>query len=217
MRYKIIFLLLLSVVVSNSIVAQDTTTTEQKSFELYQWGLSFSYGFVNEEIGEKRYEPFLFMAHLEFHPHRKKRNPLSPHYFLLFAEPQANPVLFGGGIHEWEIGCNIGAKYLAKIKEKNSIYIHVGSGPQYISINAPEHQANGFAFSNNFGIGYQRMFKNDIEINVGYRFRHVSNLDLQLPNAGLDNHFLSIGFRKAFAQRIQIRRERKAERLLLQE
>lgn len=218
MSCKTLIIILIGFVFFSKLSAQDSIeVADQKSFELYQWGLSFSYGFENETIGDKRYEPFLIMAHLEFHPHRKQRNPESPHYFLLFAEPQANPVLFGGGIHEWEIGCNIGVKYLAKIKERNSIYVHVGSGPQYISINAPEHQANGFAFSNNFGIGYQRMFKKDVEINFGYRFRHVSNLDLQLPNAGLDNHFFSIGFRKEFAHRIQVRRERKAARLLLSE
>jgi hypothetical protein len=215
MSSRFIILTLIIFTFSVKSFASDTTeVAQQKSFELFEWGLSFSYGFVNEKIGENRYEPFLFMAHLEFHPHRKQRNPNSPHYFLLFAEPQANPVLFGGGIKDWEMGCNIGIKYLAKIKERNSFFVHAGSGPQFISINAPEHQANGFAFANNFGIGYQRLFKNDIHITIGYRFRHVSNLDLQLPNAGLDNHFLSVGFKKEFAQRIQARMQRKQERLL---
>ena len=218
MASRYIALILMITLFSGNAKASDSTTVEQQTaFDLFQWGMSLSYGFVNEKIDGNRYEPFLIMAHLEFHPHRKQRNPNAPHYFLLFAEPQANPVFFGGGIKDWEMGCNIGVKYLAKIKERNSLFVHVGSGPQYISINAPTHQANGFAFANNFGIGYQRLFKKDVHINFGYRFRHVSNLNLQLPNAGLDNHFFSIGFRKDFAHRIQQRMQRKKERLLLNE
>ena len=195
---------------SFQLMASDSTSVKEgRSFELFEWGFSLGYGFVNEPLPEGRYEPFLLLGHIEFHAHRKQRQPDSPHYFLLIAEPQINPVFVNGGMNDWEAGCNIGLKYLIKMKEINGLYFHIGSGPQYISIWSPEHQANGFAFSNNFGMGYQRVFKRDVTITFGYRFRHVSNLDLQLPNLGLDNHFFTVGFKKDFPRRAQQRRQNK--------
>lgn len=189
----------------------DSTEAKSRSFELFQWGMSFGYGFVNEQLPEGDYGPFLLMAHLEFHAHKKSRDPDCRHFFLLYGEPQVNPVLLGGGIREWEAGVGVGAKYLVRIKERNGLYIHGGSGPQYISLDSPQHQADGFVFANHAGIGYQRLFKRDIRINFAYRFRHMSNLDLQTPNLGLDNHFFTIGFRKEFAHRVRERRLQKID------
>ncbi|MCP4121009.1 MAG: acyloxyacyl hydrolase [Bacteroidetes bacterium] len=190
--------------------ATDTTTVKQRSFELYEWGMTFGYGFVNEKIPEGNYGPFLIAGNIEFRIHRKQYDPTSPHHVLLFGEPQVVPVLLGGGISEWEAGFNVGLKYLIAIKESNGIYFHVGSGPHYISLNSPDHQAGGFAFSDNFGMGYERLFRKDIKITVAYRFRHISNLDIQSPNKGLDNHFFTLGFKKDFVHRVQQRRERKS-------
>ncbi len=198
-------------------MASDSTSVQQsKSFKLFEWGLSIGYGFVNEQLPNGKYEPFLALAHIEFQIQRKQRKNESPHYFLLFGEPQINPVFVNGGMNDWEAGCNIGLKYMVKLKEKNGLYVHVGSGPQFISVWSPEHQANGFAFANNFGAGYQRQIREDLEITFGYRFRHVSNLNLQLPNLGLDNHFFTVGFKKDFPKRAQARRQSKKDRLLEQ-
>ena len=199
----------------NAAASDSTIVEESKSFKLFEWGMSLGYGFINEQLPEGRYEPFLAMAHVEFQILGKKRKSDSPHYFLLFVEPQLNPVLVNGGINDWEAGGNIGVKYLIKIKEKNAMFFHAGSGPHFISIHAPEHQVNGYAFANNFGMGYQRWFRDDLRITLGYRFRHVSNLNLALPNKGLDNHFLTVGFKKDFPRRAQARRQNKKERLLL--
>ena len=203
-------LMILICLTFNLVNAEDGPETKQRSFELFEWGASFGFGFVNEDIPEGNYGPFLLLGHLEFHAHRKQWNPDGKHFFLVFAEPQVNPVLLTGGINEWEIGCNIGLKYLIRIKERNGLYFHGGSGPHYISLNSPDHQADGFAFANNFGMGFQREFKNDIRVSVGYRFRHLSNLDVNMPNLGLDNHFFTIGFKKDFMHRVQQRKERKS-------
>jgi hypothetical protein len=209
-NHRLLFILGLAIIgVTLQIRAADSTAVRQRSFELFEWGGSLGIGFVNEDIPEGNYGPFLLMGHLEFHAHRKQRNPASNHFLLLFGEPQVNPVVLGGGIKEWELGCNIGMKYLLRIRELNGIFFHAGSGPHYISLDSPEHQADGFVFANNFGIGYERLFKRDIRISVGYRFRHASNLDLQQPNLGLDNHFFTIGFKKDFEHRLQERRLRK--------
>lgn len=183
---------------------------KSRSFELFEWGCSIGYGFVNEDIPEGNYGPILLMSHLEFHAHRKKRDSSSNHFFLVFAEPQVNPVILDGGIKEWEAGVNIGLKYLVRIKDKNGLFFHAGSGPQYISLESPEHQADGFAFANNFGMGYQRALKKNVDITIGYRFRHLSNLGINEPNLGLDNHFFTVGFKKTFPYRVQERRYRKA-------
>ncbi len=197
--------------------ASDSTLVEKsKSFELFEWGLTFGYGFVNESLPEGgRYEPILFLANLEFHIHKKTRDPESKHFFLLYSEPQFSPVFRNGGIKDWELGCNIGAKYLIKMNERNGLFFYVGSGPHYISLDHSAHQSKGFAFSDNFGLGYQREFNKDIKMNFGYRYRHVSNLDIKLPNDGLGNHFFTIGFKKEFAHRVQKRKARKLVELEL--
>lgn len=193
---------------------EDSLQLKNSRFNLFEWGLSLGYGFVNEQLPEGKYEPILLLGHLEIHAHRKKRKPTSPHYLLVFAEPQINPVLVNGAMSDWEGGVNLGLKYLLSIKEKNGLYFHAGSGPHYISVETPEHQANGFVFANNFGMGYQRKFKKEVQITFGYRFRHVSNLNINLPNLGLDNHFFTIGFKKDFPKRVQAKRKKKEAELL---
>lgn len=208
---RAIFLVLLMIAGITNTRAGDSTQVRGKAFSPYQWGGQFGYGFVNEHIPEGEYGPFLLSGLLEFHLHRRTRNPEGAHFFLLYAEPQVLPVLIAGGIREWEAGCNIGAKYRVAIRDKNGLSWHVGSGPHYISLDSPQHQAGGFAFASNFGMAYDREFRRDVSITVGYRFRHVSNLDLQSPNLGLDNHFLTVGFRKDFPRRVQQRRARSSE------
>ena len=138
--------------ICNPSKAGDSTETV-RSFELFEWGLSFGFGFVNEDIPEGNYGPFMFGAHIEFRAGRKQRDPASPHFFLLFLEPQLNPVLVGGGIDAWEIGGNIGAKYPLVLRERNAMFFHAGSGPMYLSLKASEHQAGGINFASNFGLG----------------------------------------------------------------
>jgi len=188
--------------------AADSTEVKNRSFELYEWGMTFGYGFVNQDIPEGNYGPFLLGGNIEFHAHRKSRKPSSHHYILLFAEPQVNPVLLGGGIKEWEAGCNIGLKYLISVKEKNSIYFHGGSGPHYISLDDP-FGGSGFGFASNVGMGYARLFKRDVKITMGYRFRQLSNLSKGTPYDAIQNHFFTMGFTKGFQNRVQQRRERK--------
>jgi hypothetical protein len=197
--------------IPGAVAQEEEERQDGKAFELFEWGAAFGYGFVNEDIPEGNYGPFLLMGQIEFHIHRKNYEPGGMHHFLIYAEPQVNPVLIDGGIKEWEAGCNIGAKYFIRIRERNGFYIHGGSGPHYISMDSPEHQAGGYVFANNFGTGYQRLLKRDVHITVAYRFRHISNLDLKQPNLGFDNHFLSVGFKKDFKHRVQQRRQLKKE------
>ena len=215
-NYILILLVLLFCLQVNA--SDSTIVTKSKSFELFEWGLTFGYGIVNESMPEDgRYEPIMLMSNLDFHLHKKNRNPDSKHFFILYAEPQFVPVFRNGGIKDWELGCNIGLKYHVQMKERNALFLYIGSGPQYISLDNSAQQSKGYAFSDNFGIGYQREFKRDIKMNFGYRFRHVSNLDIHLPNDGIDNHLLTIGFKKDFAHRVQKRKDRKAtERQLIE-
>lgn len=188
--------------------AADSTTVEARAFELHEWGAVLGIGFVNENIKGDNYGPFLLMGNLEFHLKRKQRDPDSRHYFLLYAEPQLVPVLFRGGIKAWEAGLNIGARYLLQWGERNGLAFYAGSGPQYISLDMPAFPNKHFAFANNMGMSFERDFKRDVKIAVGYRYRYLANLNLSPSNSGIANHIFTIGFKKDFPRHLQQRKER---------
>ncbi|HUR30281.1 MAG TPA: acyloxyacyl hydrolase, partial [Saprospiraceae bacterium] len=70
--------------------------------------------------------------------------------------------------------------------------------PHYINT-VTERQAQGFIFSDNLTFGLRKQLpsrKNNYELNIQYRFRHISNAGLSYPNKGINNGFLILGITK---------------------
>lgn len=128
------------------------------------------------------------------------QNNIKKHNLVIQFEPQINPVFLKGEKMEMEAGVNVGLIYNYRLSENLLLDAGIGSGLHYIT-KETNLQAKGFIFSDNFILGISRRIKgeiNDWELNFQIRFRHLSNLDLNLPNKGLDSFILYIGVSKLF-------------------
>lgn len=173
---------------------KDTSLYLNKRISFYQTGFQFGMPFQNEQLPEGKYIPIMLQANLDFWIRRKNRTINAKHKFFVYLEPYFNPIKIKNNSPSFEVGSNIGFKYAYCFNDINSIRVNIGSGPQYQAFESLQ-QSGGFIFSDNFGIGYQHNFAtHPLYVNIGYRFRHISNLDLQLPNKGIDTHFLVLGF-----------------------
>ena len=124
-----------------------------------------------------------------------KRN--SENVFAFYYEPQLNPIIFRKRL-KIEFGINGGLSYNRKLSDGLNAYISVGTGPHYINT-VTERQAQGFLFSDNVMIGLRKQLpsrNHHYELNIQYRFRHISNAGLSYPNQGINNGFLILGITK---------------------
>ncbi len=153
---------------------------------------AFIAGMGTGSIPEGHYQPVLLIWH--FGMDLKKQIPkLKDHAGSLsfIIEPQLNPVF--DPQTDFEIGVGIGLQYRYPLTEKVSAYVLGTVGPHYISA-VTANQANGFIFSNTAGVGLYYFLTKDSAVNLGYRFRHMSNAGIENPNGGIDSHFAVIGY-----------------------
>lgn len=114
-------------------------------------------------------------------------------------QPQINFAKFktdSGSKKAIEFGLNIGLLFrFIFFNERLSIYGLISSGPHFIS-KTPQRQANNFIFSDNFFGGINYKISEGLYVDVRPGKRHVSNLDLQSPNGGINTFVLNIGIMK---------------------
>jgi len=153
---------------------------------------AFITGFGSDSIPEGDYQTVLLIWHLGINLDRVLP-VLKSHKGKLtfFLEPQFNPVV--NPEEDYEFGVGLGFQYQYPIMEKMSLYALGSVGPHYISV-VTDDQANGFVFADTVGAGLYFHLTERSAINVGYRFRHLSNADTVKPNTGIDSHFGLIGY-----------------------
>jgi hypothetical protein len=161
-------------------------------------GLRVAYGVFNTVLPEKDiYRPILILPYFNYYlSKREKRSK-----FSVYVEPQITPVRVkykSTGQEDWEkeIGINGGFSYSYWFNWF-TIYVGIGSGPNYISV-VTKKQANGFIFSDNIYAGIKREIKNNYFLDIHIRGRHISNAGLKNPNYGINNAFGGLGFSKFF-------------------
>jgi len=155
----------------------------------------FVIGYGNGHIGSihKVYRPLLLIYHVGFDAHKLFPNiiPDSKGKFTFYLEPQFNPLTKPSS--QYEFGIGVGAEYRFNILHGLDGYVMGGSGPHYISFDS-KGQAKGFIFNDTLGFGlYIHIFKHSA-LNVGLRFRHISNAGIKKPNHGINNYFGTIGY-----------------------
>jgi lipid A 3-O-deacylase len=96
-----------------------------------------------------------------------------------------------------EMGLGILLRYSYPLTGKLYPYIEAGVGPYYTTLKTHE-QSTQFNFVDQGGAGLIYFFKNNMAINIGYRFRHVSNGGIKSPNGGIECHEYLIGFSRYF-------------------
>ncbi|MDX9745682.1 MAG: acyloxyacyl hydrolase [Syntrophales bacterium] len=149
-------------------------------------------GFGSGTINEGHYQTVLLIWHLGINMDRVFPSLKSHKGNLTFyIEPQINPVVEPES--DFEFGIGLGFQYRYPVTEKLSAYLLGSVGPHYISV-VTDKQENGFIFSEMVGGGIYYNLNKRSAINVGYRFRHMSNADIDKPNAGIESHFGVIGY-----------------------
>jgi hypothetical protein len=71
-------------------------------------------------------------------------------------------------------------------------YLELGGGPQYLSDVTIENEfkSTQFQFGSIFGLGVQ-----SDQFEIGYRYLHISNANIETPNPGTDFHNLHIAYK----------------------
>jgi len=192
-RFLLVFILACMILFSAGMaMGSDDGTAPVPAFNRLFSESAFITGFGSDSIPEGDYQTVLLICHLGINldhlfpflkSHRGK--------LTFFLEPQFNPVV--NPKDDYEFGVGIGFQYQYPIMEKLSVYAMGSVGPHYISV-VTEDQANGFVFSDMVGAGLYFHLTSHSAINVGYRFRHLSNGDTAKPNTGIDSHFGVIGY-----------------------
>jgi hypothetical protein len=148
-------------------------------------------GFSEADLQDKQhYEavPFIMRFGIDLKPAIKHSNPkdlieLEIEPFVSFvASPDTNA----------EAGTNILVKYGRFITKKICLYIEGGTGFIYITQHTRE-QSTQFNFADSAGAGVHYFMKDNLAINLGYRYRHISNCSIDHPNKGIDSNMVLAG------------------------
>jgi hypothetical protein len=143
-------------------------------------------------LPEGHYQPSLFILHLAVDLQRYFP-PLEKHPGRLtaFAEPQFNAAARPKA--NLECGIGFGLRYTYPLTERLSAYLLGSVGPHYITV-VTQKQANGFVWADSLGAGLFVHLTKGSAINIGYRFRHLSNAEMALPNGGINTHMVLVGY-----------------------
>lgn len=152
-------------------------------------------GFGTGHIAEGHYTPALLIWHVGMDVERLFPQLKHRGHLFLFLEPQFNPVTRPET--DFEAGMGMGIQYMYPFSERFSAYILASTGLQYISV-VTEDQANRLNFSDLVGCGLYYFFSKHSAVNIGYRFRHISNTGLAMPNGGINTQFMTVGYSMFF-------------------
>lgn len=92
----------------------------------------------------------------------------------------------------WMVGISPIFNYNWAINNQFTPYFETGSGIQYLSSATIENEfkSTQFQFSDILGLG----LKLNQNAEIGYRYVHISNANISLPNPGTDIHNIHIGY-----------------------
>ncbi len=109
--------------------------------------------------------------------------------FTFNIEPFLSPVI--NPDNNLEFGCHFMLRYGYRW-EKFMPYVEAGTGFMYTTQHVRE-QGTQWNFSSQGGVGFYYFFKDDLALNIGYRYRHFSNLSVEEPNGGVDLNNVIVG------------------------
>jgi hypothetical protein len=91
-----------------------------------------------------------------------------------------------------EAGSNFLLQYVFPLNKKFQPYIKGGLGVLYMSQHTLE-QSTQYNFLPQGAAGIQYFLKDNLAINLEYRYRHLSNASLKDPNSGIDSNLYLCG------------------------
>jgi hypothetical protein len=191
-RFALIFATLLLLSSAADARAADPSPAPTLGRDSFFTEVGFITGFGYGTLTEGDYLPVPLIVHLGVDMKRWFPS-LQDHRGVLtaFLEPQFNLVF--GAEFDIEGGASIGLKYRYPLNDSVSVYGLYSAGFLFITVDTVD-QANGLNFANAVGIGLYFNIMPGAALDLGFRFRHVSNADLRDPNCGIDSYFGTIGF-----------------------
>ncbi len=174
------------IIVSSTSYAKNTLVAEK--------GLLIGYGHGYVGGCHNSYKPLLFIYHIGFDAHKLIPSviPDTQKRLTFYLEPQYNKVIHPAS--DYEFGLGFGLEYRFNIiKNAMDGYILAGSGFHYISYDS-SCQSGGFNFNDNLGAGFYIYITHNSAINLGFRFRHISNADIRMPNEGINSFLFTLGY-----------------------
>ena len=152
------------------------------------WGTAdVGHGGDNEPV--RKYDNVYLSGRFGFNL-KKCLNLKMPGMFLFMVEPFADPVIEPSG--NYEAGCSFGLKYAYPLTSKFYPYIEGGTGGIYISQRTMRQGSHG-NFVDHAGAGLYYFITDNVALNAGYRFRHISNLGIKRPNGGIETNSVTAG------------------------
>ncbi|MEW6102027.1 MAG: acyloxyacyl hydrolase [Candidatus Omnitrophota bacterium] len=162
-----------------------------KSLEAVEFFTGFSRGKLKDK---QKYDLLPFLVDFDFGLNNFLSEKLSLNVPVL-VQFQVEP--FISYVYSPDTNMEIGNVFLLKIgllprTWKFQPYIQGGAGLIYITQQTRE-QATQFNFSDQAGAGIHYFFSKSTALSFQYRFRHISNSDIELPNKGINSNLWLIG------------------------
>lgn len=158
---------------------------------LKEWGIMS--GFLRGDLryfGDYEMISFILRIGFDLKPFFRKFG-LGPRGLAVFElEPFIGAVISPN--NNIEVGCNFLLKYAYPLTSKIYPYAEGGLGVVYMSQHTRE-QSTQYNFLPQLGAGVQYFLKENVSINAGYRYRHLSNASFKHPNKGIDAHMFLTG------------------------
>ncbi|MGE5844692.1 MAG: acyloxyacyl hydrolase, partial [Syntrophaceae bacterium] len=185
-RFALLFTTLMLLSSAADARAADPSPAPALGKDSFLTEVGFITGFGYGTVTEGDYFPVPLIVHLGVDMKRWFPS-LQDHRGVLsaFLEPQFNLVFGAEGSTEG--GASIGFKYRYPLNDAVSVYGLYSTGFLFVTVDTVD-QANGFNFANAVGIGIQFNIMPGAALDLGFRFRHVSNADLRDPNCGIDSY-----------------------------
>ncbi len=198
-QYLTILLIVFMVLPSSVIVSQEKKQLKDSKHKIgFSVGLGKNngLGFTTIKI-DRDYDVYLFQFQHYYSLYQRKLWGVE-----ILSQPQINFSKFRfleeneSSTNAIEFGLNIGLLIRVNFfNDTMSLYGLIGSGPHFIT-KAPQRQAKGFIFSDNFFMGLNIRMSNNTFLDFRSGKRHMSNFNLQTPNGGINTFIMNIGIIK---------------------
>lgn len=166
-------------------------------FSRQHWGANVFAGLPFYELPEgETYRPFSLIGkyHIALHPADKRVN------FAINFFPNAGiDVQAVSRELNIEFGFHAGFDMNLLISPEHALGLYIGSGPHFVTLQT-RRQSSGFLFSDNFILNYKGALFKKGYLHLFAGFRHISNAGLKIPNFGIDNALLGIGYARQFGR-----------------
>jgi len=105
-------------------------------------------------------------------------------------EPFLSPVI--GPDSNLETGVNLLFKYGFPLNSRLMPYVKFGAGPSFMTQHT-RGQSTQFNFVDSVGGGVSWLVKDNMSLDLEYRFRHLSNCGIDKPNSGINSQLFLAG------------------------